>query len=203
MKAYLLGAAAAAVALAVVPALAQVAPAPAPAPQVHRAPMAAKVQTRAEVQAKVAEHFARLDTNRDGFVTRAEADAVREQRREKLVERRQERRGQMFDRLDTNRDGALSRSEFEAGGGRREQRIARREGRPGAMHAMRAMRMGPLHGRMFETADANRDGRVSLQEATDAALRHFDSADLNRDGQITREERIQVRQRLRAERRPG
>ena len=42
-----------------------------------------------------------------------------------------------------------------------------------------------MGGRMFETADANKDGSVSLQEATDAALQHFDMADANRDGQIT------------------
>jgi hypothetical protein len=50
-------------------------------------------------------------------------------------------------------------------------------------------------------ADANRDGRVTLPEATNAALRHFDMADLNRDGQITPDERMQMRQRMRTEHR--
>ena len=40
-------------------------------------------------------------------------------------------------------------------------------------------------------------------EATAAAYRHFDMADANRDGQITRDERMQMRQRMRAERQPG
>jgi Ca2+-binding EF-hand superfamily protein len=56
---------------------------------------------------------------------------------------------------------------------------------------------------MFDMADANRDGRVTLQEATAAAYRHFDMADVTRDGQITREERIQMHQKMRAERKPG
>jgi hypothetical protein len=56
---------------------------------------------------------------------------------------------------------------------------------------------------MFEMADANRDGRVTLQEATNAALRHFDTADVNRDGRLTPEERMQMHQRMRAERRRG
>jgi hypothetical protein len=43
-------------------------------------------------------------------------------------------------------------------------------------------------------ADLNRDNRVSLQEATTAALQHFDRADLNRDGQVTPQERQQMRQ---------
>jgi Ca2+-binding EF-hand superfamily protein len=71
---------------------------------------------------------------------------------------------------------------------------------------MRHMRMGGgfgMGGRMFEEADANRDGKVSMQEATAAAYRHFDMADVNRDGQITREERMQMHQKMRAERKPG
>jgi len=56
---------------------------------------------------------------------------------------------------------------------------------------------------MFEMADANKDGRVSLQEAQSAALQHFDMVDANRDGQITREERMQMHQRMRATRHQG
>ena len=67
MKKLLIGGAALLVSAA---AIAQVAPAPVAASQTK----AAKVHTRAEVQAKVTEHFARLDTNRDGAVTKAEAD---------------------------------------------------------------------------------------------------------------------------------
>jgi Ca2+-binding EF-hand superfamily protein len=59
--------------------------------------------------------------------------------------------------------------------------------------------MGSFTGRLFEMADANRDGRVSLQEAQSAALRHFDTMDANRDGRVTREERLQMRQRTRPE----
>ena len=60
-----------------------------------------------------------------------------------------------------------------------------------------------LRGRMFDMADANRDGRVTMAEGTAAAYRHFDMADANRDGQITRDERLQMRQRMRAERQPS
>ena len=42
---------------------------------------------------------------------------------------------------------------------------------------------------MLKMADANRDGRVSLAEATAGALRHFDMMDGNRDGRLTPEER--------------
>ena len=61
--------------------------------------------------------------------------------------------------------------------------------------------MGSFGGHMFEMADANKDGRVTLQEAQAAALKHFDMADANRDGQVTPDERRQMHERMRAEHR--
>jgi Ca2+-binding EF-hand superfamily protein len=198
MKKLLIGGAAFALA---VPALAQVAPAPAPQMQ-H----AMKVQTRAEVQAKVAEHFARVDTNRDGFVTKAEADAAMQAFRGKRGEKRAEWRGQAFERLDTNRDGAITRAEWDAAQAQRQQRVAARDqngnGHPDAKRLGHRGMMGGFGGHMFEMAD-NRDGRVSLQEAQSAALQHFDMVDTNRDGRITPEERMQMHQKVRAERQHG
>jgi hypothetical protein len=63
------------------------------------------------------------------------------------------------------------------------------------------MHMAGFGGHMFEMADANKDGRVTLQEAQAAALRHFDMADANRDGQVTPDERRQARERMRAQHR--
>jgi hypothetical protein len=60
--------------------------------------------------------------------------------------------------------------------------------------------MHAFGGRMFEMADANRDGRVSLQEAQTAALQHFDMMDANRDGQVTPQERGQMRQQMKGRR---
>lgn len=176
------------------------------APSVPSA-MPAKVQTRAEVQAKVAEHFAKVDSNRDGVITKAEADAAAQAFRGKWAERAKDRRDdrgdRMFERLDSNRDGAVSRAEWDAGQAQREQRMAshdgdgRRDGNTrGRMHGM-----GGFSGQMFEMADANKDGRLTLQEAQAAALRHFDMADANRDGQITPDERRQMHERMRAQHR--
>ncbi len=61
--------------------------------------------------------------------------------------------------------------------------------------------MAALGGHMFDMADSNRDGRVTLQEAQTVALRHFDMADANRDGQVTPDERRQARKRMRAQHR--
>jgi Ca2+-binding EF-hand superfamily protein len=183
-----------------VPALAQIAPAPTPAPR------AEKIQTRADVQAKIAKHFARLDSNRDGFVTKAEADAATEAFRGKREERRADRREHAFERLDTNRDGAITKAEWDSAQAKRNQRIEARDkngdGRPDGKRFGRGG-MGRFGGHVFEMADANKDGRVSLQEAQNAALQHFDAVDSNRDGQITREERMQMHQRMRAAHKQG
>ena len=48
-------------------------------------------------------------------------------------------------------------------------------------------------GGFLKSADLNKDGRVSLKEATDSAARHFDMADTNHDGRITPDERKQMR----------
>jgi Ca2+-binding EF-hand superfamily protein len=217
-------------AMAIAPALAQPTPPPAPVPPtapapqvrtfVHRIPM--KAATRDEVVNHVREMFAKLDTNKDGFVTREEADAAHKAMAGELrqhfvkrvggTERPDRDRGEAFNRLDVNKDGVITRDEFVSAQPQvRERRvIVMREGEApiqvdgAAGHpSIKAVRVHALgmrmHGKMFERADANRDGRVSLQEMTDAALKHFDSADANRDGKLTPEERMQMRPQRKAQ----
>ena len=103
----------------------------------------------------------------------------------------------------------VSRDEFMSAKPRIEERrmIVMHEGQGGEAGGpakMRMHRMGMgLHGRLFDKADVNHDGKVSLQEATDTALRHFDMADANRDGKITPDEHMQMRQKIRIERHPA
>jgi hypothetical protein len=231
MKKHLIGGAVAVLAVGIAPAIAQVAPPPGvaqgttpvpmarPAPQPQVRFMSDRTLTRNEVAAHVEKFFARLDTNRDGYLTREEINA----RHGKMMamhgdigKRLAERgihigdRGAMFDRLDTNRDGSISRQEFTSAHPQtREQRvIVMRDGngpaapgRPGAKMRMRHMGMG-FGGRMFDMADGNHDGRVTLAEAQAAALAHFDRADTNHDGRITPDEHRNVRV-MRIERRQG
>ena len=197
----------------------QVAPVP---PVVHVAPvspmrmmMADKVMTRAEVQAMVQAHFAKVDANHDGFVTQAEMQTAHAGMKMRMHEGMGDHAmgGQMmgdhamrdpnvaFDRLDTNKDGKLSRDEFAKG---RELRIEQRvvmngDGKMGMGEGMRMHGMGMgrmMGGNMLKMADANKDGRVSLQEATATALQHFDRADTNRDGRLTPDERRAAHQMM-------
>ena len=167
----------------------------------------ARIVTRGEITGHVRTMFARLDSNRDGSITREEAAAARGHAKPRAAKAspqgHAERRSRVFERLDANRDGSISRAEWDArpaaAPGKRLHRahdgVTTRRGL--------GLAAGGLRGRMFELADANRDGRVNLQEATTAALQHFDRVDTNRDGSLSPEERQQARQRFRAERQRG
>ncbi len=230
MNRILLGATALMVAI---PAMAQVAPPAAPyvpMPMSQGAQRMEMTQTRDQAVAKVREHFAKMDTNRDGFVAGDEMQSMRGHRQGQgqMGERRGRGGDRMarneraprdpaaaFDRLDANRDGMISREEF---GRAREVREERRivinrapGGVPGApgmagdhqgmrkMHRMGGMGGGrAMGGGMMRLADLDRDGRVSLQEATTSALQRFDRVDANRDGRITPEERRQQREQRKA-----
>jgi Ca2+-binding EF-hand superfamily protein len=167
----------------------------------------AQTVTRADVQAQVHTRFVKRDANRDGFLTEEEMM----KRGGKMNMRRTG--GQhatrdpnvAFDRLDTNRDGSISRDEFT------RNRMAQMERRQVAgqrgpqINRGRGMRggVGMMGGAMLKMADVNRDGRVSLAEATSGALRHFDMMDSNRDGRLTPEERAAGRAHMRQMRRAG
>jgi hypothetical protein len=233
MNKLLLGGAAATLLIGIAPAIAQTAPPAGVAqgtvqasPQVNKQVrvkvMSDRTMTRDQVVTHVRDIFARLDTNKDGYLTRPEIEAMHGKMMamhgdvtKKLGEHGVfvGDRGATFDRLDTNHDGTITRQEFTTAQPqiRQERVIVMRDGVPGTpgtpgapgmrMHT-RGMGMGGFGGRMFEMADSNRDGRVSLAEAQAAALAHFDKADVNRDGRITPDERQQLRV-LRREHRQG
>ena len=235
MKNLFIGAAAAVLVIAIAPAVGQPAPPPPPgvaqgtapasgaplARQMHMRVMADHVMTRGEVTQHVRKLFARLDKNRDGFLTKEEIDAMHQKMMgmHKDIEQRSGEhpmpmtdRAAMFDRLDANHDGNISRQEFLAAHAQLHERRVMifhngLEGGPGAPHApgmkMHMRGMGGFGGHLFEMADSNHDGRVSLQEAEAAALAHFDRADANHDGKVTPDEREQAHKMMLLERRPG
>ena len=195
MKTFLLASVAAAAALAVAPALAQTASAPTAAQHHGRF---AQTESRAEVQSRVQQHFAKLDANRDGFITQAETDALKAQRVEKRKYRAEKRAqrfdpAKMFGRMDANKDGKITQAEADAA---HSAHMARRDGKPAEAHAT-AM------GGLFAKADINKDGVITRAEfdaaphprhdmmMKHAGLEHgrgghmFGMADLNKDGKVS------------------
>lgn len=208
MKTLLLSAAAIGSLALVAPALAQTAPNSQVMIEMHHGPM-----TRAGVVEMVQSHFAKLDTNHDGFLTKAEMGSAHDRMRSEVRTRIEKRmgehagempdRGAMFDRLDANHDGSISRQEFTSARPMMEKRVVvMNDGKGMAEHGKMGVRMHAMGmrfgGHMFEKADANNDGKVSIQEATNAAAAHFDSADANHDGTLSPEEMRAAHQAMRA-----
>lgn len=194
MTKLLIGGLIAAAFTASLPALAQPAPVAGTAPP--RAAQAPK--SRADVQSAVARRFARVDANHDGFVSKAEAEALQAKRGERQEQHADKRAARfdpakVFSRLDANKDGTITRAEAEAA---QTARMAAK-GKPAAAHAM-------AFGGLFDRADKNRDGNISRAEF-DAAppkggkpggMRHagmkggfggrmFEMGDANKDGRVS------------------
>jgi Ca2+-binding EF-hand superfamily protein len=137
--------------------------------------------------------FDRLDTNHDGQITQAELDAARAARNAKrrvLVNaNRHSGPSPLFARADANKNGIRTRAEFDAA-------VA-----SGKVKPRHPNMRGAAIARLFDSADTDNDGRVSLGEAQRVALQHFDAADLNHDGTLTPQERRQSQSPARAKRR--
>ena len=137
--------------------------------------------TRADIEARVKERFARIDADRNGSVTKSEIDSNR-------AAKMKERQDSHFTAMDGNKDGMISRAEFDAGHAGRKQ--------GGGKHAGKR---GFGHGKMFDRGDANADGTLSLAETMTKAMARFDAADANKDGTLTPDERKTARNARRAE----
>lgn len=198
MKKILLGAGAAA--LLAVPAIALYA-------HSHgKMPMMMPDMTRAQMEAKVNEMFAGADANKDGVVTQDEMKSRMDERREDRIE-------DHFKAMDKNADGSISHDEFVAAHQAMEGHMGMgghgdmpppppappaaggatppAPPPPPMMHGDMDMKMGMKMGeRMFDKADANNDGKVTLAEALKAANTHFTAMDADKNGTVTAGERL-------------
>lgn len=161
------------------------------------------VLTRAEAEAHAKAMFVKLDVNKDGKLDQADR-AVRHA----------EKRAQMFDRLDANKDGSISKAEWDQADAARQAKRAEwkakrgeRAGAPGngaERHAMRGHHGGKHGGHGgpggWMKADANGDKAISQAEFVAGALARFDRMDANKDGKVTAEERQAMRQAMRDKR---
>lgn len=104
--------------------------------------------------------FRELDSNKDGFISKAEFDR---------------QHGRRFNEMDSNKDGKISLEEMQAAHEARERRyLGRAEG----------------FKTRFDEADADKDGRLSKEEATKMPVlsEHFDEFDADKDGKLTHDE---------------
>jgi hypothetical protein len=161
------------------------------------------VLTRAEAEAHAKAMFVKLDVNKDGKLDQADRAA-----------RHAEKRAQMFDRLDANKDGSISKAEWDQADAARQAKRAEwkakrgeRAGAPGngaERHAMRGHHGGKRGGHGgpggWMKADANGDKAISQAEFVAGALARFDRMDANKDGKVTAEERQVMRQAMRDKR---
>jgi Ca2+-binding EF-hand superfamily protein len=136
-------------------ALAQSAPAPKPI-------------ARADYLKTVDGHFASMDANHDGVVTKAELTAEQQRELQQTKARIEQQLRLRFSQLDTNKDGQLTIQEFLA--------IA-----------------PPLHtaenpDQALQRLDTNHDGKVSAAEFRAPEIAKFSKVDANHDGVVTPDE---------------
>ena len=174
--------------------------------------------SEAEVLAASEKVFARRDANKDGALDTADARAMKgkghhgkggEDRAERMLKRldtdgdgkisQAEMLAQAtktFDRFDTDKNGEVSKAEVDA---KREAfRDARKafrevkatdgEARNAAREALQDARMDRMGARMFDRADADKNGTLTKAEMETAAAALFKQRDRNGDGFITADE---------------
>lgn len=103
------------------------------------------------------------DTNQDGKISRAEANAAQDR---------------AFKRLDTNGDGKVDEKEFDAG----------QPGLPADASEQDKQRRHRVISSWFKHIDANGDGYISRSEYRKALKPYFDRLDTNGDGYISQDE---------------
>ena len=123
----------------------------------------------------------RLDADGDGKVSQAEmlAQATK-----------------TFDRFDTDKNGEVSKAEVQAKQEAfrdarkafREVKSTDDEARKAAREALGEARMDRMGARMFERADANKNGTLTKAEMETAAATLFKQRDRNGDGVLTQDE---------------
>ena len=136
--------------------------------------------TRVEAQSAAENLFDRMDANKDGEVTRKESEESAKTIAREEVDAR-------FKTLDANNDGRLSLQESKLS----EHFFAKLDTNGDKSLTRDELAAGNHFGIeqfAFKRADTNGDGKVTRAEATQAALTRFDGADTNHDKVLTQAE---------------
>jgi Ca2+-binding EF-hand superfamily protein len=161
--------------------------------------------TQEEFDTRTRERFARFDANSDGVIDAAEVEAVLKGRSARFARMDEFRQKRIVARWDGDRDGKATRDEFLATVKRRfaafdlngDGRITE-EDLPPIMRGRDVLKGDgtvPQLGRRMErggagmmaelrSADANKDGVVTLDEVVARAASRFDALDRSKDGSV-------------------
>ncbi len=125
---------------------------------------AAQSISRAEFEAKVSTEFNDMDSNKDGSVTKAEAEAWQVKTATQIATARNKA---IFTKLDADKNGSISAAEFA--------------------------RLGPTVTKanadpLMASLDTNKDGKITKAEHTTAVAARFNAMDTNKDGAISEAE---------------
>lgn len=132
----------------------------------------------------------RMDTNKDGKISKDEA-------RGPLAEN--------FDKIDTNKDGFIDREELRIVVERRmkERAAADKPRRSDTPPKLREPPMSAVPTPEFDALDANADGRLTREEVKGTPLaEHFDEIDTNKDGKIDPKEFATYKKKLAEAKKP-
>jgi Ca2+-binding EF-hand superfamily protein len=130
--------------------------------------------------ARGASMFERLDLNKDGKITKAEATQAR---------------NKWFTEVDTNKDNAITRAEAQKWKEAKWGKKSDGDKSKGAKKdkAKRGRHHGQNGGRMFDRLDQNRDGKITKTEAAAKSNWMFEKLDANKDGVVTKAEAMNAR----------
>ena len=138
-------------------------------PQAAAAPKGPQPISRTVYMSRIDSGFGEIDTNKDGYASRAEIEAAEtksiEVRKAQLIKQRET----AFRQLDKDKNGTLSLAEFNSAVAAQPTRKADATPR-------------------LTRLDSNKDGRVSMVENRAPASATFDKLDTNKDGILSVEE---------------
>jgi Ca2+-binding EF-hand superfamily protein len=128
---------------------------------------APKPITRSGISSTLDSTFAAADANHDGSLNIAEIQAVQARDLQQVTAQLRARLQVNFRQLDTNKDGQLSFAEYAASA---------------------AVKPNETPAQVLQKLDSNHDGKISAAEYKAPRLALFDRADLNHDGMVTVDE---------------
>ncbi len=124
-----------------------------------QAPTGVRTAPRAQIVANADAEFTKVDTNKDGQMSRIEIETFQ---RLTATTRLDQRNKAMFTTLDTDKNGQLSPAEFA-----------------------KITPAPPVDADTVLRIDTNKDGQVSLAEHRAATLETFNKLDADKDGILT------------------